>query len=117
MPGPRPQRAAAVRPERIQPHIRNRIFPAVVMQILQLGLVTPSVPVLRACTCLVVQFLWFARADTCIHLRQDHVGVGAFGITLSERNKTIARHVAAPMTRPCLAAWDPEGFVLRLLRR
>ena len=34
---------------------------AVVMQILQLGLVTPSVPVLGACTCLVVQFLWFAR--------------------------------------------------------
>ena len=26
MPGPRPQRAAAVRPERIQPRIRNRIF-------------------------------------------------------------------------------------------
>jgi hypothetical protein len=90
---------------------------AVVMQILKLGLVTPSVPVLRTCACLVVQFLWFARADTVIHLRQGHVGIGAFGITLSERTKTITRHLAAPMTRPCLAAWDPEGLVLRLLRR
>ena len=26
MPGPRPQRAAAVRPEQVQPRIRNRIF-------------------------------------------------------------------------------------------
>jgi hypothetical protein len=50
-------------------------------------------------------------------LRQGHVGIGAFGITLSERTKTIARHLAAPMTRPCLAAWDPDGLVLRLLRR
>ena len=90
---------------------------AVVMQILNLGLVTPSVLVLRACACLVVQFLWFARADTGIHLRQGHVGVGAFGITLSERTKTIARHLAAPMTRPCLAAWDPDGLILRLLQR
>jgi hypothetical protein len=30
----------------------------------RLGLDTPSVPTIRACACLVVQFLWFARADT-----------------------------------------------------
>jgi len=52
---------------------------------------------------LVVQFLWFARTDTVIHLRQGHVGIGVFGITLSERTKTITRHLSDPMTRPCLA--------------
>ena len=40
-----------------------------------------------------------------------------FGITLNERTKTIARHVAAPVSRPFDAAWDPDGLVLALLLR
>jgi hypothetical protein len=58
-----------------------------------------------------------ARADTGIHLRDGHVGIGEFGVTLSERTKTISRHLAAPVTRPFHADWDPDGLVLRLLRR
>jgi hypothetical protein len=86
------------------------------VQILRLGLDTPSVPTISACACLVVQFLWFARADTCIHLRDGHVGIGEFGVTLTERTKTISRHLSSPVTRPFHAGWDPDGLVLRLLR-
>ena len=49
-------------------------------RILRLGLDTPSVPTIHACAFLVVQFLWFARADTGIHLRDGHVGIGEFGV-------------------------------------
>jgi hypothetical protein len=42
---------------------------SVALRILRLGLDTPSVPTIRIGVCLVVQFLWFARADTSIHLR------------------------------------------------
>jgi hypothetical protein len=90
---------------------------SVALLILRLGLDTPSVPTICACACLVVQFLWFARADTGIHLRDGHVGIGEFGVTLTERTKTISRHLAAPVTRPFHAGWDPDGLVLRLLRR
>ena len=45
------------------------------------------------------------------------MGVSEFGITLNDRTKTIARHVAAPVSRPFDAAWDPDGLVLALLLR
>jgi hypothetical protein len=98
--------------------VRRVPLPAsVALRILRLGLDTPSVQTIRACACLVVQFLWFARADTGIHLRDGHVGIGEFGVTLTERTKTISRHLAAPVTRPFHACWDPDGLILRILRR
>lgn len=98
--------------------VRRVPLPAsVILRILYLGLETPSLSVLRACACVVVQFLWFARADTGINLQNAHVGISEFGITLNERTKTIARHLAAPMTRPFHAAWDPSRLVFRLLCR
>ncbi len=49
--------------------VRRVPLPAsVALRILRLGLDTPSATTIRACACLVVQFLWFARADTGIHL-------------------------------------------------
>lgn len=98
--------------------VRRAPLPAsVVWRALQLGLSTHDPRLLRACSCVVFQFLWFARADTGIQLREAHVGVSEFGITLNERTKTIARHVAAPVSRPFDAAWDPDGLVLALLLR
>ena len=98
--------------------VRRVPLPAsVALRILRLGLDSPSATTIRACACLVVQFLWFARADTGIHLRDGHVGIGEFGVTLTERTKTISRHLSAPVTRPFHAGWDPDGLVLRLLRR
>jgi hypothetical protein len=97
--------------------VRRVPLPAsVALRILHLGWDTPSVPTIRDCACLVVLFLWFARADTGIHLRDGHVGIGEFGVTLTERTKTISRHLAAPVIRPFHAGWD-SGLVLPLLRR
>jgi len=98
--------------------VRRTPLPAsVIWRALHLGLETNEPRLVRACACVVFQFLWFCRADTGIQLREAHVGVSEFGITLNERGKTISRHVAAPVSRPFDSDWDPDGLVLALLLR
>ena len=98
--------------------VRRSPLPAsVAYRALRLGLSTDDPGLLRACACVVFQFAWFARADTGIHLREAHVSISEFGITLNERTKTIARHVAAPVSRPFDATWDPDRLLLALLLR
>ena len=104
--------------ERGQP-LANRVpAPAELMlDILRLGLATPDLNILRMCTCLVLSFCWFNRADTGVRLQRRHVSVTKLGIAINLQGKTIARNTSHTLLRKTDRSSDPDGLVDQLLLR
>lgn len=97
----------------------NRVpAPAELMlEILRLGLATPDRHILRMCTCLVISFCWFNRADTGVRLQRRHVSATPLGIAINIQGKTIARNQAHTLLRKHDHASDPDDLVNALLQR
>ena len=67
---------AALHPSASAPTAQPVAFPApLVWEILQLGLTATSLPLLRACTAVVVAWVTFGRADTVVSLAPDGIGI------------------------------------------
>ena len=98
--------------DRGQP-LANRVpAPAELMlDILRLGLATPDLHVLRMCTCLVLSFCWFNRADSGVRLQRRHISVTQLGIAINIQGKTIARNVSHTLLRKTDWRSDPDGLV------
>ena len=90
---------------------------AAIDEILDLGLRTDEMPVLRACAAVVLAFAFFHRGDTGHKLLARHISVHAHGISISPRAKTLPLNVAYPLTRFESARFDPESRVWRLLKK
>jgi hypothetical protein len=89
----------------------------VMLDILHLGLRTDDSHALRMCTCLVVCYSWYNRADTGIQLLRSHVTLTTSSMTINTKSKTCARNVACPITRRFDPRHDPDALVFRLLQR
>ena len=91
---------------------------AAIDEILDLGLRTDDMTVLRECAAVVLTFAFFHRGDTGHNkLLAKHNSVHAHGISISPRAKTLPLDVAYPLTRSESAQFDPESRVWRLLKK
>ena len=97
----------------------NRVpVPAeLILQILRLGLATVDAHILRMCTCVVISFCWFNRADTGVRLQRRHVSETPLGIAINIQGKTIARNQAHTLLRKRDPRSDPDDLVNELLRK
>jgi hypothetical protein len=87
---------------------------SVILQIVELGLRASSLFVVRAAACVALNAVFFCRADTGVHLREEDVQLGADAIHLREQHlKNVARGRHVLLSR----STSPEDPVLRLLHR
>ena len=103
--------------ERIEPVARVAIPAAAIDAVIDLGMRTDDMQVLREAAAVVLGFAFFHRGDTGHKLLNRQISVHARGISLSPRAKTLPLNRASPMTRPESPTFDPESRVLRLLQR
>ena len=68
--------------------VRAPVPAAVIMAILQLGLTTQHPDTLRKCTCIVLNYCWYNRADTGVQLKRAHLSFDWHGITINVKGKT-----------------------------
>ena len=101
----------------VDPVARVPVPAAAIDEVLDLGLRTDEMPVLRACAAVVLAFAFFHRGDTGHKLLARHISVHAHGISISPRAKTLPLNVAYPLTRFESARFDPESRVWRLLKK
>ena len=108
---------AALEGHGVDPVARVPVPAAAIDEVLDLGLRTDEMPVLRACAAVVLAFAFFHRGDTGHKLLARHISVHAHGISISPRAKTLPLNVAYPLTRFESARFDPESRVWRLLKK
>lgn len=109
---------AAMEGDERGPRINRVPVPAELMlAILRLGLSTADLATMRMCTCLVLNYCWFNRADTGVRLLRRDVSLGQLGITINIQGKTVARNQACTLARKDDPTSDPDGLVSALLHR
>jgi hypothetical protein len=91
--------------------------PAVVHDILTLGLAFSDKETLRQAACIVLCYYWFNRADTGVLLRRSHVSFDNRGVTINAQGKTVDKNRSCPVFRRHAPDFDPDDKVCRLLRR
>lgn len=96
---------------------RMPLPPAVVHDILTLGLASSDNETLRQTACIVLCYCWFNRADTGVLLRRSHVSFDKRGVAINAQGKTVAKNRSCPVFRRHAPDFDPDDKVCRLLRR
>jgi hypothetical protein len=97
--------------------VRMPLPPAVVHDILTLGLASRDNETLRQASCIVLCYFWFNRADTGVLLRRSHVSFDKRGVSINAQGKTVVKNRSCPVFRRHAPDFDPEDKVCRLLRR
>jgi len=100
-----------------RPAARVPVPAPVMLEILRLGLKTEDISVLRMCACVVLNFVFFNRADTGVQLCREDVCIDQRGISIDARSKTASLNAAHTMTRLHDERYDPDSLVERLLSR
>jgi hypothetical protein len=72
--------------------VRMPLPPAVVHDILTLGLASSAIETLRKASCIVLCYCWFNRADTGVLLRRSHVSFDKRGVVINTQGKAIAKN-------------------------
>lgn len=72
----------------------------IALRIFRLGMRTQDLDLVRKCTCLCLQFAFFARGDTGVQALRMDLALDAQGLHWRERTKTLGRWKLATLTVP-----------------